>query len=172
MGHIIATTSLPRSYCQTYPGYPTEGFCFPTERFPGASSTRHRRFPGAIINIDGYLTKFWHKQFVQFILRHGVVTISEEIRTSILCATVRPLKTSDLQRPTVAYIWLSLSLLVWRLSLENIVQFTHTPPNYAEKKFTPEVNDQRDGRSIGRVAYMYVHSFTPRPVLTDHEECE
>jgi len=25
-----------------------------------------------IIKIDGHLTKFWHKQFVQFILRHGV----------------------------------------------------------------------------------------------------
>ena len=25
-----------------------------------------------IVKIDGHLTKFWHKQFVQFILRHGV----------------------------------------------------------------------------------------------------
>jgi len=25
-----------------------------------------------IIKIDGHLTKFWQKQFVQFILRHGV----------------------------------------------------------------------------------------------------
>src|SRR6218665_4028237 len=37
---------MPRSYCHTYSGYPRVGFCFSTERHPGASSTRHRRFPG------------------------------------------------------------------------------------------------------------------------------
>src|SRR6218665_3501305 len=40
MGHTIATTSLPRSYCQTYSGYPKEGFCFPRGRRP-AHRARH-----------------------------------------------------------------------------------------------------------------------------------
>src|SRR6218665_1296691 len=47
MGHNIATNFLPRSYCQTYSGYPRVGFCLSTGRCTGASSTRHRCFPGA-----------------------------------------------------------------------------------------------------------------------------
>ena len=47
MRHTIATTFLPRSYCQTYSGYPRVGFCLSTGRCTDASSTWHRRFPGA-----------------------------------------------------------------------------------------------------------------------------
>src|SRR6218665_2459210 len=47
MGHTIATVFLPRSYCQTYSENPRVGFCLSTGRCTGASSTRHRRFPGA-----------------------------------------------------------------------------------------------------------------------------
>src|SRR6218665_3542431 len=47
MGHTIATIFLPRSYCQTYSGYPRVRFCLSTGRCTGASSTRHHRFPGA-----------------------------------------------------------------------------------------------------------------------------
>src|SRR6218665_3764560 len=47
MGHTIATIFLPRSYCQTYSGYPRMGFCLSIGRCTGASSTRHHRFPGA-----------------------------------------------------------------------------------------------------------------------------
>src|SRR6218665_2371735 len=47
MGHTIATIFLPRSYCQTYSGYPRVGFCLSTGQCTGASSTRHHRFPGA-----------------------------------------------------------------------------------------------------------------------------
>src|SRR6218665_2377310 len=47
MGHTRATIFLPRSYCQTYSGYPSVGFCLSTGRYTGASSTRHRHFPGA-----------------------------------------------------------------------------------------------------------------------------
>src|SRR6218665_398138 len=47
MGHNIATIFLPRSYYQTYSGYPRVGFYLSTGRCTGASSTRHRRFPGA-----------------------------------------------------------------------------------------------------------------------------
>ena len=36
-----------RSYCHTYSRYPRVSFCLSTELRPGASSTRHRRFPGA-----------------------------------------------------------------------------------------------------------------------------
>src|SRR6218665_1269714 len=45
--HTIETIFLPRSYCQTYSGYPSVGFCLSTGRCTGASSTRHCRFPGA-----------------------------------------------------------------------------------------------------------------------------
>src|SRR6218665_4135045 len=34
MGHTTATTSLPRTYCQAYSGYPKEDFCLPTGRRP------------------------------------------------------------------------------------------------------------------------------------------
>ena len=47
MGHTIATISLPRRYCQTNSENPRVGFCLSTGRCTGASSTRHRRFPGA-----------------------------------------------------------------------------------------------------------------------------
>src|SRR6218665_1588807 len=47
MGQTIATVLLPRRYCQTYSGYTRVGFCLSTGRCTGASSTRHRRFPGA-----------------------------------------------------------------------------------------------------------------------------
>jgi len=47
MGHTRAPIFLPRSYCQTYSGYPRVGFCLSTGRCTGASSTRHRHFPGA-----------------------------------------------------------------------------------------------------------------------------
>src|SRR6218665_408598 len=47
MGHTRAPIFLPRSYCQTYSGYPRVGFCLSTGRCTGASSTRHHRFPGA-----------------------------------------------------------------------------------------------------------------------------
>src|SRR6218665_1404121 len=47
MGHTIATIFLPRSYCQTYSGYPRMGFCLSTGQCAGTSSTRQRRFPGA-----------------------------------------------------------------------------------------------------------------------------
>src|SRR6218665_2030499 len=47
MGHNIARIYLPRSYCQTYSGYPRVGFCLSTGRCTSASNTRHRRFPGA-----------------------------------------------------------------------------------------------------------------------------
>src|SRR6218665_2003274 len=47
MGHTIASIFLPRSYCQTYSGYPRVGFCLSTGRCTGSSSTRHRLFPGA-----------------------------------------------------------------------------------------------------------------------------
>jgi len=39
MGHTIATIFLPRSYCQTYSGYPRLGFCHLTWRRTGASRT-------------------------------------------------------------------------------------------------------------------------------------
>src|SRR6218665_4131519 len=47
MGHTIAAIFLPRSYFQTYSGYPRMGFCLSIGRCTGASSTRHHRFPGA-----------------------------------------------------------------------------------------------------------------------------
>src|SRR6218665_993194 len=47
MGHTIATIFLPRSYCHTYSGYPMVGFWLSAGRCTLASSTRHRRFPGA-----------------------------------------------------------------------------------------------------------------------------
>jgi len=47
MGHKFVTIFLPISYCQTYSGYPRVGFCLSTGGCTGASSTLHRRFPGA-----------------------------------------------------------------------------------------------------------------------------
>src|SRR6218665_3832079 len=51
MGHTIATISLPRRYCQTYSENPRVGFCLgfclSIGRCTGASSMRHRLFPGA-----------------------------------------------------------------------------------------------------------------------------
>src|SRR6218665_1652667 len=47
MGHTVATIFLPRSYRQAYSEYPRVGFCLSIGRWTGASSTRHRRFPGA-----------------------------------------------------------------------------------------------------------------------------
>jgi len=44
MGHTIATTFLPRSYCQTYAGYLRRLFWLSTGWCPGASSTRHCLF--------------------------------------------------------------------------------------------------------------------------------
>src|SRR6218665_3272505 len=49
MGHnlLLRQSSCPEATANTYSGYPRVGFCLSTGRRPGASSTRHRRFPGA-----------------------------------------------------------------------------------------------------------------------------
>ena len=46
-GHTVATTFFLRSHCQIYAGCPEMIFYVSTRRWPSASRTRHRRYPGA-----------------------------------------------------------------------------------------------------------------------------